>query len=312
MWCSHCQADVAGEMSPGSNRVLCTSCSTELSSSATAGKLDGKARNARQLLERWSRNDLPDPFAGPHVSPVAQPSSRRPVVTLPIVEADELPVTPSRDDSDSEVAPVQSAPIEEPGDAKNVAPSRESIHESPVQDTTERRATIPLRSMPTDDKRTPTGAFTFEPDEVEPRKTFRLPAIPMITGLRVKQVSANAQVTFGQLMAYLGVAGLTIGGTLGVWGYFGGPAGYLSTGCLVALIGQMFLFLGIATLIAGSLEQSNCEMVVRSEKLLSRIDDLEKAVLATHESQSSGENRTRPGMAGASEPASRRKASPSR
>lgn len=59
MWCANCQADVAAEVSPVDGRVQCAVCSTEL---ARARGIGEKTRDAREILERWSKTDLSDPF----------------------------------------------------------------------------------------------------------------------------------------------------------------------------------------------------------------------------------------------------------
>lgn len=64
----------------------------------------------------------------------------------------------------------------------------------------------------------------------------------------------------GQVLAYLGILGLTAGTTLVIVGYFGGPAHYAPTGWLVTTIGQMMLFLGVVTLVSTGMEQTQAEV----------------------------------------------------
>ena len=80
----------------------------------------------------------------------------------------------------------------------------------------------------------------------------------------------------GQLVAYLGVALLTIGTTLIVWSYFGGPANYAPTGWLTTTAGQMLLFLGVVTLVSGGMEQTNEDVRTRIERLGERIIRIEQ------------------------------------
>ncbi len=90
----------------------------------------------------------------------------------------------------------------------------------------------------------------------------------------------------GQLLAYGGVLGLTVGGAFVVWSYFGGPPGYAPTGWLLTTAGQMLLFLGIVTLIAGGMEKTTHEVRTRIETLggsLARIEQAQKqAMKAPH------------------------------
>jgi hypothetical protein len=80
----------------------------------------------------------------------------------------------------------------------------------------------------------------------------------------------------GQLLAYGGVAMLTVGSTFVVWSYFGGPAGYAPTGWLATTAGQMLLFLGVITLISSGLDQTTHEVRTRIERLGDRIVRIEQ------------------------------------
>ena len=81
----------------------------------------------------------------------------------------------------------------------------------------------------------------------------------------------------GQIFAYLGVAGLTVGTSLVLMGYFGGPASYATTGWLVATAGQMLLFLGVVTLVSGGMEQTTQEVARRIDTLGERLVRIEQA-----------------------------------
>lgn len=87
----------------------------------------------------------------------------------------------------------------------------------------------------------------------------------------------------GQLLAYGGVGLLTVGTALILSGYFGGPVKYAPTGWLVATIGQMFLFLGVVTLISGGMQQTTHEVGARVADLGSRLGRIEETTeLALH------------------------------
>lgn len=64
----------------------------------------------------------------------------------------------------------------------------------------------------------------------------------------------------GQIFAYLGIICLTAGTCGVIVSYFGGPASYAPYGWLGATIGQMFLFLGIVILISAGMEQTSQEL----------------------------------------------------
>ena len=55
MWCLKCQADVAAEISSDNRRVLCASCGSPIRSVPSLPTED-KTRQARELLERWSKS----------------------------------------------------------------------------------------------------------------------------------------------------------------------------------------------------------------------------------------------------------------
>lgn len=83
----------------------------------------------------------------------------------------------------------------------------------------------------------------------------------------------------GQMCAYFGIGLLTCGTALVIWGYFGGPPRFAPTGWLVATLGQMFLFLGVVTLVSTGMEQTSNEVATRMEvlgKRLLRIEMLQR------------------------------------
>jgi hypothetical protein len=82
-------------------------------------------------------------------------------------------------------------------------------------------------------------------------------------------------------VAYLGVGALTVGTVLILVGYFGGPASYAPTGWLITTIGQMFLFLGVVTLVSGGMEQTTHEVARRVDRLGEKISRLEERTLAS-------------------------------
>ena len=91
------------------------------------------------------------------------------------------------------------------------------------------------------------------------------------------QKTGRSESVWGQLVAYIGVAVLTIGTTMVLWGYFGGVARYTSTGFLVTTAGQMLLFLGVVTLVSGGMQQTSSEVSTRVEYLGERMIRMEQA-----------------------------------
>ncbi len=93
----------------------------------------------------------------------------------------------------------------------------------------------------------------------------------------------TSESLWGQILAYLGVGLLTIGTTLVLWGYFGGPVNYAPTGWLVTTAGQMLLFLGVVTLVSGGMQQTTHEVSQRVTYLgehMLRIEEATQEVLA--------------------------------
>jgi sulfite exporter TauE/SafE len=86
----------------------------------------------------------------------------------------------------------------------------------------------------------------------------------------------NWAAVVGHLLAYAGVGVLTVGTTLVVWSYFGGPPAYAPTGWLTCVAGQMLLFLGVVTLVSGGIEQTGEEVKLRIERLGERMVRIEQ------------------------------------
>ena len=93
---------------------------------------------------------------------------------------------------------------------------------------------------------------------------------------RPRSAPGRGESTWGQLLAYAGVAVLTIGTALVVWGYLGGPPSYAPTGWLVATAGQMLLLLGVVTLVAGGMQQTTHEVSSRVAHLNGRVIRIEQ------------------------------------
>ena len=78
-------------------------------------------------------------------------------------------------------------------------------------------------------------------------------------------------MTVGQICAYFGIGLITCGTAVVLWAYFGGPMQFAPTGWLVTTVGQMFLFLGVVTLVSSGMEQTSAEVAARIDLLGQRL-----------------------------------------
>jgi len=102
-------------------------------------------------------------------------------------------------------------------------------------------------------------------------KTVRLPQSSEPLASRTISWSQLA----GHLAAYGGVGLLSIGMTLVIWSYFGGPLAYAPTGWLLTTVGQMLLYLGVVTLVASGLEQTTDAVTLQMRQMGEKIERLE-------------------------------------
>lgn len=162
-------------------------------------------------------------------------------------------------------------------------------------------ASPPIADVPREQSRPLVSPAALPPGS--PPREVRSPAIrrkkrrtdPMALNRRLQEESIRTAVretsarqptwgsTLGQMCAYGGIGLITCGTAVVVWGYFGGPASYAPTGWLVTTLGQMFLFLGVVTLISSGMEQTSGEVTARIEQLgqrLMRIESLQQSRFA--------------------------------
>jgi hypothetical protein len=250
MWCANCQADVAAEVTADNRRILCATCGEEISSPNSYQSL-AKTREARELLERWSNSRMLDPLSSPTAanSPAdALPLSHRPF-PAPV---EKKPATPTfRLDSPH---PLGGQAVDAARTGATDAQAIQFAHQPHY----------PI-SQPTTRQHAAHGAA--------PAPHFDVQAAIE----RPEARRGNWSSLIGQLLAYGGVAMLTVGTTLVLWGYFGGEASYAPTGWLVTTAGQMLLFLGVVTLVSGGLEQTTDEVSRRIETLGDKILRIEMA-----------------------------------
>ncbi|MBS0260525.1 MAG: hypothetical protein JSS02_01105 [Planctomycetes bacterium] len=260
MWCEKCQTDVAGVTPAASERALCTTCGAELVASAPA---DPKTplprsvftppqafRDARELIARWAQADELERIE------VGTPKTRENTL--------EKPKPAVRYDGSHPVQPVLP----------------ETFLESAAQTavSTAGQSPAPVRSQPT-----PSSPFS-EPDPraVTEQKILldgaHLTNAPHFTAVPVALADKSTRwITLaGQVLAYVGVGGLTVGTSLVLLGYFAGPSSHATTGWLIATVGQMLLFLGVVTLISSGMEQTTQEVARRIDLLGDRLGRIEQ------------------------------------
>jgi hypothetical protein len=91
MWCPQCQAEGPGEVAPGTGRLLCAACGTEVPASRTSPRPN---RNPQDLLAKWAREDeldgLPPPRVKAPTSSTVRGASHQPLAPAAI----EIPTSP--------------------------------------------------------------------------------------------------------------------------------------------------------------------------------------------------------------------------
>lgn len=253
MWCPTCQKDVATQSSTDGVGLICRECRDPIDV-ALSSDLD--TRSARELLERWSQEDLLEPpaedslddeLAGPSDS--ASAASHEPAEPQPPHKAAKPKFR-----VDGAHAPIggPSADIKGPKPPKG-------------RRTAQAQAPRPARRQDVAHLNVPAPHFSME-------------AYISAAG----KSPGSSESLWGQILAYLGVGLLTIGTTLVLWGYFGGPVNYAPTGWLVTTAGQMLLFLGVVTLVSGGMQQTTHEVSQRVTYLgehMLRIEEATQQVL---------------------------------
>ena len=293
MWCPRCRRDVAAARSGGEGEAACVSCGGPIAAApssppspkpaAASSDEPPAARRARELLDRWShlfeeggaeklaeeyargptaeppRIALPQPAPAPQPHPA--PAPKREAATVAVMDR------PKR------VKKERTQPPQWRIDAEHGSPAQASADRAAAGRSA---AVSPPHRVPADAPRVHAG---HAPGPAAPH--FDPVAAGTFGG-----GPARTSGPLGQLLAYAGVLGLTVGGAFVVWSYFGGPPGYAPTGWLLTTAGQMLLFLGVVTLIAGGMDRTTHEVRTRIETLggsLARIEQAQKqAMKAPH------------------------------
>jgi hypothetical protein len=255
MWCPNCKADVAAEVAADNRRVHCATCGTEISASAAFTGL-AKTREARDLLERWASERKVETSTRTERLPRSAVVAESTAIGGVSLEA-EPPAPPVRQSESVRPASAASAPVASARPYR-IDPSQSLSGPAPQS----RRGPARQRS----------AHLHWEHETGDGSPHFDVQG----SLLRNDRKKTNWTTVIGQLIAYAGVALLTVGTTLIVWSYFGGPANYAPTGWLTTTAGQMLLFLGVVTLVSGGMEQTTEEVRTRIERLGERIIRIEQ------------------------------------
>jgi len=287
-------------------RVRCATCGSEVTLSSST-RTSVRTREARELLERWANDRLlsehdPEPatdyrtgaahgHAGashelsaaaheeasiPHASQASPEAQRAESPREPAAQSIPRPRAKFRIDRPHPTGSAES-------DRSDAASAAEK-HISAVRER-ERAAAERLAAPAAAFERTAPRAASTEgrraapPASASPAQRYHQPhaSVPpphfnVQAAIRAEdRPRSNWTSVVGQLLAYGGVGLLTVGSSLVLWGYFGGPENYAPTGWLITTAGQMLLFLGVVTLVSGGMEQTTEEVSRRIDMLGDRI-----------------------------------------
>jgi hypothetical protein len=271
MWCATCQAHVG---QPTDNEATaCPRCGTALTVPPSA------TDQAHDLLQHWAKDnplEVPPPPTPANPEPVVD-SSKQPKRQFRVDAAhpqhqSKQPDKPKIEKPASAITPPATKPTPQPPLATqpaNPKPPHTKSPTAPKDSLADVASTLANFSVDAQPAAPPTAAdpevavsptTDAVPDEIVENK----PGIP--TGGTTSAVTHSTSL-WGQILAYIGVLGLTAGGALIVWNGFGHAPLNTPTSWLIATGGQMLLFLGIVTLVSSGLEQTN-EDVNRQVRLL--------------------------------------------
>ena len=270
MWCTSCRADVAAELSTDNRRMMCARCHTDIGIAAGASvqiasvpKTTEAERDARELLARWSAQNVLEPVSA--LKPIPK--------TLGQTDHPQLPPSELRFDTPKPLTPSPSAPFltavrEQPAPVLSMASPIAPTHSTTAPHTTPAQIAVNGSTSPEPIAASSTPKsdthHLYEPD----RRS--VPDHHHLVREAIHQTGHRRAPWFtlaGQLCAFAGVGLLTCGTVLVMWSYFGGPGRYMPTGWLIAAVGQMLLFLGVIALISSGLDQTSYEVGWRIDHL---------------------------------------------
>jgi hypothetical protein len=272
MWCPNCKADVAAEVTADNRRVRCATCGADIT--APTASAFAKTREARDLLERWASQRKTEPSVPRPTGTAARDAEQMPSGGGVSLEAERRVVK----------TPATKAEIETSRGKTAVRLDTPHPLPAPVQGTSGVQGSGAWRSGVSHSGRATAGAHRSAAVRQESPRRHRnhdrglgAPHFQVQDNLfENSRKKINWSAIVGQLIAYAGVALLTVGSSLILWSYFGGPASYGPMGWLTTTAGQMLLFLGVITLVSGGMEQATEEVKTRIERLGERIIRIEQ------------------------------------
>ena len=263
MWCATCQANVA---QPTDNEAAaCPRCGTALKVPPSA------TDQARDLLQHWAEDN---PLEAP-TPPTPEPVGHSPKQSKRQfrVDAAHPQHQGKRQDKPKTEKPVTAAtpPVTDPvpqqplasqtANPKTPQPKSPKASKDSLADVASTLANFSVdgqpAASPTAPDPNPGVTASSTSDSVSDNNSENTPGIP--SGGTTSAVTHSTSL-WGQILAYIGVLGLTAGGALIVWNGFGHAPLNTPTSWLIATGGQMLLFLGIVTLVSSGLEQTNEDM----------------------------------------------------
>ncbi len=277
MWCPHCESDVAAEVEAGERRARCATCGAQIAARGTPANA-ARTREALQLLERWSRPALLDPFQttpGERREPAAEAAAASPTPEEVETMADDHELDNPGSDTVSENEPDEPVELhDDEGDVDHL-PLEPAVHGIGL--------VAALQNSPPASREETTmtaSATNRRPERDVPTDS---PAHSDVRDAITSDVGNDWVATAGQLLAYAGVAVLTVGTTLALWGHFGQHPDHVPTGWLVAAAGQMLLFLGIVTLVSSGVEENAAMMQRRFDRVVHRLERVEDELARSRE-----------------------------
>lgn len=308
MWCAHCQADVATEISGNGQSLNCISCGEQVRE-VIAPSLHPETKSARELLQKWAeeqkqqldrkasqRSDATDD------AETSQPLADRPELEserpgVPFAEPDEIVAADIQTQAagQSSTAPseeLESLSTQRPKYRMDAAHENDRAHISRTpQPNSKPKSVEPLASVVIgqgpaqqrsggggDSTRSSKSPATSAHAKHAAHEDIPAPHFDVAAASKkAKARPGRVEAIWGQLMAYAGVGILTVGTVLVLWGYFGMIEEFASTGWLLSTAGQMLLLLGIVTLVSGGMQQTTHEVTERIEYLGGRMIRIEQS-----------------------------------
>ena len=282
MWCAKCQTEVAVEARPNSQRLQCATCGSEIlpkmsgrsspmppASQPPANQSSedratdpgqgipgvpppGSGKNPHELLARWAGNQMFDPYG-----PLVPPEPRK-----------EQPRTPSPEPSKPTAETRPSGNLDHSARYRVDPAFTQGWSEIPAPHMSTPLPTPSSRSSRLTEREMPPGYHAHAPAQL--RGPHFDPA-----RLRPPMKKTSWVAWFGQTLAYIGAATLTVGAGMVLVGYLGGPLHYAPTGWFTTTVGQMLLFLGVVTLVSAGMEQTTVEVAYRIDTLGEQLNRIE-------------------------------------